>query len=272
MAIRQNHNGSEPEPYLPMDSKLSLREITKSFQKRGAPLPVLLRISLSVRTGEFVSILGPSGCGKSTLFNVLSGLTERDGGTISIDAREVESALGEVAYMQQKDLLFPWRTVRQNVLLGPEIAGGIEKAVEGEVEELMTRVGLRDFEGIYPAELSVGMRQRAALVRTLLLHRDILLLDEPFGALDAMTRTVMQRLLLELWTDYRKTVLLVTHDVEEAVLLSDRIYLLTARPASIKAEVTVDIPRPRKVTDPEFVDLKATLLDLLQGEIEKAFG
>ena len=272
MAISRHINGSESEPSLPVDSKLSLWDIRKSFHKGGAPLPVLLNISLSVRTGEFISILGPSGCGKSTLFNVLAGLTERDGGIISIDNRNIESALGEVAYMQQKDLLFPWRTVRQNVLLGPEIAGGIGKAVEREAKELMTRVGLRDFEGTYPAELSVGMRQRAALVRTLLIHKDILLLDEPFGALDAMTRTVMQRLLLELWMDYRKTVLLVTHDVEEAILLSDRIYLLTARPASIKGEMAVDILRPRRVTDPRFVDLKATLLDLLQEEVERFFG
>jgi len=116
------------------------------------------------------------------------------------------------------------------------------------------------------------MRQRAALVRTLLLHKDIFLLDEPFGALDAMTRSVMQRILLELWMDYRKTVLLVTHDVEEALLLSDRIYVLTARPASVKGEVGVDTPRPRKVTDSRFVDLKATLLDMLKGEIERVFA
>ena len=135
----------------------------------------------------------------------------------------------------------------------------------------MNRVGLGGFEGNYPVELSIGMRQRAALVRTLLFHKDILLLDEPFGALDAMTRSVMQRILLGLWIDYGKTILLVTHDVEEALLLSDRIYVLTARPATVKGEVSVDIPRPRKVTDSSFVDLKGNLLDMLQGEIERVF-
>jgi len=233
---------------------------------------VLLDISLFASPGEFISILGPSGCGKSTLFNVVAGLIQRDGGIISIDNREVESGLGDIAYMQQKDLLFPWRSVIQNVFLGPEISGEINEGVRNEALELMTRVGLRDFAGNYPAELSIGMRQRAALVRTLLFHKDILLLDEPFGALDAMTRSVMQHILIGLWMDYQKTILLVTHDVEEALLLSDRIYVLTARPAAVKGEVGVGIPRPRKVTDSRFVSLKGFLLDMLQEEIERVFA
>ncbi|NIO03307.1 MAG: ATP-binding cassette domain-containing protein [Proteobacteria bacterium] len=252
--------------------KFSLREITKSFPKGNSSILILRNVSLFARHGEFISILGPSGCGKSTLFNVLAGLIKRDGGIISIDDRTVDSGLGEVAYMQQKDLLFPWRTLKRNILLGPEISGDYQEAAEREAEQLMVRVGLKDFEKNYPAELSVGMRQRAALVRTLLSHKDILLLDEPFGALDAMTRSVMQRLLLELWADYRKTVLLVTHDVEEALLLSDRIYILTARPASVKGQIAVNIPRPRKVIDSRFVHFKATLLDSLEGEIERAFA
>jgi ABC-type nitrate/sulfonate/bicarbonate transport system ATPase subunit len=256
----------------PRDSKLTLREVKKSFSQNESSLAVLLDVSLFVRPGEFVSILGPSGCGKSTLFNVVAGLVQRDGGIISIDSRDVESGLGNVAYMQQKDLLFPWRTLLQNVLLGPEISGDVGEETRNEALELMTRVGLKGFQGTYPAELSMGMRQRAALVRTLLFHKDILLLDEPFGALDAMIRSVMQRMLLELWMDYRKTILLVTHDVEEALLLSDRVYVLTARPATVKGEVSVDIPRPRKVTDLGFVDLKRLLLDMLQGEIEKVFA
>jgi ABC-type nitrate/sulfonate/bicarbonate transport system ATPase subunit len=259
-------------PSFPGDSKLSFREIKKSFSKDGASLAVLLDVSLFAGQGEFISILGPSGCGKSTLFNVAAGLIQRDGGIISIEYREVESGLGDVAYMQQKDLLFPWRTILQNVLLGPEISGGGHKGARREAVDLMNRVGLRGFEGNYPAELSMGMRQRAALVRTLLFHKDILLLDEPFGALDAMTRSVMQDILLGLWMDYRKTILLVTHDIEEALLLSDRIYVLTARPATVKGEICVDIPRPRKVTDLDFVDLKGILLDMLQGEIERVFA
>lgn len=260
------------DPSFPRNSKLSLWEIKKSFSKGGSFLAVLLDISLFASPGEFISILGPSGCGKSTLFNVVAGLIQRDGGIISIDNREVESGLGDIAYMQQKDLLFPWRSVIQNVFLGPEISGEITEGVRNEALELMTRVGLRDFAENYPAELSIGMRQRAALVRTLLFHKDILLLDEPFGALDAMTRSVMQHILIGLWMDYQKTILLVTHDVEEALLLSDRIYVLTARPAAIKGEVGVDIPRPRKVTDSKFVGLKGFLLDMLQEEIERVFA
>lgn len=255
----------------PRNSKLSLRGIEKSFRQDGSSLAVLLDISLFARPGEFVSILGPSGCGKSTLFNVVAGLVQRDGGIISIDNREVQSGLGNVAYMQQKDLLFPWRTILQNVLLGPEISGGDHKGARREAVDLMNRVGLGGFEGNYPVELSIGMRQRAALVRTLLFHKDILLLDEPFGALDAMTRSVMQDILLGLWMDYGKTILLVTHDIEEALLLSDRIYVLTARPAIVKGEISVGIARPRKVTDSSFVDLKGILLDMLQGEIERVF-
>ena len=261
-----------PQASFPRDSKLSLTGVQKSFPKDGSRLAVLVNVSLSARPGEFVSILGPSGCGKSTLFNVLAGLIGRDGGTISIENREVENGLGEVAYMQQKDLLFPWRTILGNVLLGPEISGGVHNEIRGEAVELMTRVGLRGFEENYPAELSIGMRQRAALVRTLLFRKDILLLDEPFGALDAMTRSVMQHILLDLWMDYHKTILLVTHDVEEALLLSDRIYVLTARPATIKGEIQVDISRPRKVTDSSFVNLKGILLEMLQGEIERVFA
>jgi len=259
------------EASLPRDSELSLREIKKSYSKDGSSLPVLLDISLFARQGEFISILGPSGCGKSTLFNVVVGLIQRDGGIISIEYREVENGLGDVAYMQQKDLLFPWRTILQNVLLGPEISRSVNKGTQREAVDLMNRVGLKGFEGNYPDELSIGMRQRAALVRTLLFQKDILLLDEPFGALDAMTRSVMQRILLDLWMDYRKTILLVTHDIEEALLLSDRIYVLTARPATVKEEISVDIARPRKVTDSSFVDLKGILLDMLQGEIERVF-
>jgi len=260
------------EPSFSNEHKLSLWEIKKSFPKGDSSLTILHDVSLFVRTGEFISILGPSGCGKSTLFNVLAGLMKSDSGIISIDNKQVQNGLGEVAYMQQKDLLFPWRTVLQNVLLGPEISGEPLESAQREAEELINRVGLKGFERNYPAELSVGMRQRVALVRTLLSHKDILLLDEPFGALDAMTRSVMQRLLVDLWTEYRKTVLLVPHDVEEALLLSDRIYMLTARPASVKREIAVDIPRSRKVTDPKLVDLKATLLDMLEGEIERAFA
>jgi ABC-type nitrate/sulfonate/bicarbonate transport system ATPase subunit len=259
------------EASLPRESKLSLREIKKSYSKDGSSLAVLLDISLFARQGEFISILGPSGCGKSTLFNVVAGLIQRDGGIISIGYREVENGLGDVAYMQQKDLLLPWRTILQNVLLGPEISRSVNKGTQREAVDLMNRVGLKGFEGNHPDELSMGMRQRAALVRTLLFQKDILLLDEPFGALDAMTRSVMQRILLDLWMDYRKTILLVTHDVEEALLLSDRIYVLTARPAIVKGEISVDIARPRKVTNPNFVDLKGILLDMLQGEIERVF-
>jgi len=251
--------------------KIRMEDVHKSFVHNGGILEVLKGINLTARPGEFVAILGPSGCGKSTIFNILSGLVRPDHGVLSLDGRIVHDGAGLVGYMQQKDLLFPWRTVLDNVLLGPELEGKRHMA-QGEAQQLLARFGLGGFANAYPAQLSGGMRQRAALVRTLLLKKDLLLLDEPFGALDAMTRSVMHELVLHAWGEFGLTVLFVTHDVEEALLVASRIYVLTARPAKVKEEVLVPLERPRRVTDQEFVAFKGTLLTLLRGEMAGAFA
>ena len=174
--------------------------------------------------------------------------------------------------MQQKDLLLQWRTVMKNVLIGAEIQGESLIETKTEVLELLKQLGLQGFEKSYPMQLSGGMRQRVALVRTLLFKKDFLLLDEPFGALDAMTRTVMQSILLDIWNKNRQTVLLITHDIEEALILADKIYVLTARPATIKTVVDVSLSRPRDTTVRDIIDLKSRLFDLLKVEMQLVFA
>ena len=252
-------------------SKLEVKNLTQTFAQKGDTLPVLDNLNLSVDNGRFVALLGPSGCGKSTLFNIVSGLLAPDTGEIYLNEERIYGNTGDFAYMQQKDLLLPWRTVLRNVLIGPEIHNEPLNTAKVEAQQRLAQLGLSGFENSYPMQLSGGMRQRVALVRTLLFRKEILLLDEPFGALDAMTRTVMQSILLDIWAEDRQTVLLITHDVEEAVLLADKIYVLTARPATLKAEVPVPLPRPRNITDVSLIRLKQELLTLLQVEMSKVF-
>ena len=223
------------------DIRLELSDIRKSFDG----LAVLAGISLQVKRGEFVSILGPSGAGKSTLFRVLTGGVLPDGGAVHFDG----AAMGNsrpFAFMPQHDALMPWRRIIDNVTLGLEVQGIGRAAARAKVAPLLTEFGLEGFEQHYPAQLSGGMRQRAALLRTVVQDRAMLLLDEPFGALDALTRTGMQRWLMTMWAHHNWTALLITHDVREAVFLSDRIYALTARPTRVMREFIVPIPRSRR--------------------------
>ena len=229
-------------------------------------------LNFSVDDGEFVALLGPSGCGKSTLFNIISGLLVPDTGAVYLNGRRINGNTGDFAYMQQKDLLLPWRTVLRNVLVGPEIQGEPLDTAKEEAQQRLVQLGLSGFENSYPTQLSGGMRQRVALIRTLLFRKEILLLDEPFGALDAMTRTVMQSILLDIWMEGQQTVLLITHDVEEALLLADKIYVFTARPATLKAEIPVPLPRPRNITDTALIHLKSELLALLRVEMSRVFN
>lgn len=252
-------------------SRLEVRQLTQSFSQKGEVLPVLDDLSLSVGDGAFIAVLGPSGCGKSTLFNVIAGLLTPDSGEVYLNGERLRGNTGAFAYMQQKDLLLPWRTVLKNVLIGPEIHNEPIDIATAEAQQRLAQLGLAGFEQHYPAQLSGGMRQRAALVRTLLFRKPTLLLDEPFGALDAMTRTVMQSILLEIWAAENQTALLITHDVEEALLLADTIYVLTARPATLKAEIAVPLPRPRQITDIALIRLKQEILALLQVEMSKVF-
>jgi ABC-type nitrate/sulfonate/bicarbonate transport system ATPase subunit len=253
-----------------MDSiKIRLQDIHKSFSTGGHVLPVLQGVDLEVREGEFVSLVGPSGCGKSTLLNVIAGLEQPNSGTVEIIGLQAGTRLGHTGYMQQKDLLMPWRTVLDNAILPLELRGMPRSKARARALEVMDVLGLEGFEKQLPFALSGGMRQRVAFLRTLLTDQDVLLLDEPFGALDALTRSQMQEWLLGLWDSLGKTIVLVTHDVEEALLLSDRAYVITARPARVKLEVAVNLPRPRTLAmsgSEEFVSLKAKLLEALLAE------
>ncbi len=247
-------------------ARLEVQGIRKAFWGRWGYLPTLERVDMVVQAGEFVSIVGPSGCGKSTLFNIICGLEEADEGRVLLDGRDVTGQTGLFGYMLQRDLLLPWRTVLKNVILGPEVAGEDLRRARQEARELLPLFGLEGFEKASPATLSGGMRQRAALLRTFLCHREVLLLDEPFGALDALTRAGMQEWLLEVWGQLGQTILFITHDVEEAVFLSDRVYVLTARPARVCLELPVLLSRPRDrtlVTSPAFIALKRRLLEAL---------
>lgn len=252
--------------------KLDVKNLSHIFAQKNKQLPVLNKLNFSVETGQFVALLGPSGCGKSTLFNIIAGLLTLQVGEIHFNGKRIRGNTGLFGYMQQKDLLLPWRTVLKNVLIGPEIQKESLNSATTEAQKLLNHLGLQGFANTYPMLLSGGMRQRVALARTLLFRKDTLLLDEPFGALDAMTRTVMQSILLDIWNKEGQTVLLITHDIEEALLLSDKIYVLTARPASIKAEVNVPLPRPRSITDTELINLKSELFEMLKVEMQQVFN
>ena len=250
-------------------TKLRLRGIRHSFLTDGAPTPVLDGIDLHVSDGELVSVIGPSGCGKSTLLNVIAGLQDPDDGAVYVDGVPAGNRLGIAGYMHQEDLLMPWRTVLDNTILGLEVQGVSRTEARTKALSHFEAFGLSGYEKQWPHALSGGMRQRAALLRTVLMDRDIILLDEPFGALDALTRSQMQQWLMELWDSLNKTILLVTHDIEEALLLSDRIYVLTSRPAQVKTVVDVDLPRPRRynmITGERFMALRQSIISDLHQE------
>lgn len=242
--------------------------IEKRFVEAGRTVDVLRDISIEARAGEFVSVIGPSGCGKSTLFNIIAGLEDADAGEVRVDGTRANGHVEAFAYMPQQDLLFPWRRILDNTTLGLEIAGVPREEARRRAGALFPRFGLEGFERAYPHTLSGGMRQRAALLRTVVQERPILLLDEPLGALDALTRMEMQEWLARMSTEFGWTVLLVTHDVREAVLLSDRVVVLTPRPASVATTVEVPLPRPRRLDDfsaPAFISVEAAVMQALRA-------
>lgn len=238
------------------------------FNMDGQEFTALSPIDLEVPAGRFISLIGPSGCGKSTIFNIVAGLLQPTTGRVLIDGEDATGMIGQVGYMLQKDLLLPWRTVLDNVALGMEIRGVPIAEARERAAPLLQRYGLGGFETRYPSALSGGMRQRAALLRTLLIDMDVVLLDEPFGALDAQTKSQMQEWLLQLFNDFGRTVVFVTHDVEEAIFLSDDIYVMASRPGRLIDKMPVDLPRPRDrsvVSSPRFVAMKKYCLDLLHS-------
>jgi ABC-type nitrate/sulfonate/bicarbonate transport system ATPase subunit len=248
--------------------RLRAAGLGKRFGSGDRAVQALDGLDLEVADGEFVSVIGPSGCGKSTLFNILAGLEEPTAGTLELDGARSGAGglLGRVGYMPQRDLLMPWRTILDNTILGLEVAGVGRAEARRQALELFPAFGLAGFERRRPGELSGGMRQRAALLRTFLAGREVILLDEPFGALDSLTRAGMQQWLVEVWEQHRKTILLITHDVDEALFLSDRVYVLSPRPGRVVLSLEVDLPRPRAyelITGEPFVERKQLLLERL---------
>jgi ABC-type nitrate/sulfonate/bicarbonate transport system ATPase subunit len=252
--------------------KLCVADVSMTFRtgstskNPAGTFQALAPVTLAIPQGRFVSLIGPSGCGKSTIFNIIAGLLEPTAGRVIIDGVDATGTIGRVGYMLQKDLLLPWRTVLDNVILGMEIQGVPLAQARERALPLLTRYGLGGFEYLYPSSLSGGMRQRAALLRTLLFDTDVILLDEPFGALDAQTKLQMQEWLLQLWSDFGKTVLFVTHDVDEAIYLSDEVHVMGTRPGRIIETIPIALPRPRirsSALTPDFVVIKERCLKLL---------
>jgi ABC-type nitrate/sulfonate/bicarbonate transport system ATPase subunit len=247
--------------------KLELRDVSQRFGETLA----LTATSLSIAPAEFVSVVGPSGCGKSTIFNIIAGVLEPSSGKVLIDGKDVTGRSGHVGYMLQKDLLLPWRTVIDNIVLGAIMKGGASHAQRREGVELARRYGLGDFINHYPAALSGGMRQRVALMRTLAMHRDVMLLDEPFGALDSQTRLSMQQWLLDVWAEQKRTIVFVTHDIDEAIFLADRVMVMSPRPGRIQEILPVPLERPRPMSclaNKTFSTLKGRILELIFADAQ----
>ena len=245
------------------------RDVSVSFRTPAGRLPVIDRITLDVPSGGWTTLVGPSGCGKTTLLRMLAGLTPPDSGELAVGGVSCDPR-DRIAYLPQSDTLLPWRTALDNAVLASEIERRPRAQARQEARALFARFGLAGFEATFPAQLSGGMRQRLALIRTFLAHREILLLDEPLASLDALARMRLQDWLLHAWEEMRKTILLVTHDVEEAVLLSDSIVLLSRRPAHVRRRFPVAMSRPRRRAAPELGRLREEILALIFAEVSDA--
>lgn len=247
-----------------MTNKLEVHNLTHTFNG-GNTVHVLDDLSLDVADGEFVTLLGPSGSGKSTIFNLIGGLYRPDSGDILIDGTRVNGMRGNISYLPQQDSLLPWRTIEDNVTLVQEITGTVDKDT---ARKWLKRAGLEGYEKSYPGTLSGGMRQRVAFIRSLLSPQELMLLDEPFGALDELTRLDMQDWLLKIWEMDRRSVLFITHSIEEAIYMSDRILILSDKPARIAREIEVPFERPRNhdiILDESFTKLKREIYHMLRA-------
>jgi len=266
-AARDNGSRALPELQRTPGARLEVRGLRKTYSSGAGRLPVLEDVCLHAGSGEFVAVIGPSGCGKSTLFHILAGLEDPDRGDVLIDDVLVERRLGACAFMPQRDGLLPWRRTIDNVTVGLSLAGVGRDEARGRAQPLLERFGLGGFERAWPWQLSGGMRHRAAFLRTVLLGRPAMLLDEPFGALDGITRAELQQWLLEVWEQVGSTVILITHDVAEAVYLADRVYVFSPRPGRVAAEITIELPRPRSpelLGSQEFAAQEARLREALR--------
>lgn len=256
--------------------KLEIEHLSKYFVKRvGGRLEVLCDVSFRIARGEFVAVVGASGCGKTTLLRILDGLLEPTSGRLLLDGTEIHGITAQIAMVFQSDALFAWRTTLGNIVFGLEVQKRNKKEALSVANDLIRLVGLKGFEHHYPHELSGGMRQRVNLARALAVDPEVLLMDEPFAALDAQTREIMQLELLRIWSEREKTVLFVTHQIDEAVYLSDRVIIFSARPGRIKESIDIEIPRPRSLAvkrTPEFLQYVDQIWKLIEGDVMQAVG
>jgi len=254
-------------------TKLHIHHVSKTYRSDDQEVLAIDEIDLKIKNEEFATILGPSGCGKSTLLRIVAGLIKPTRGIVRLDGNRIARPGQDRGMVFQSYTLFPWLSVKENIQFGLEISGMPKVQQEQIAQEFVEKVGLKGFEKTYPKGLSGGMKQRVAIARALANNPAILLLDEPFGALDAQTRALMQELLTQVWEELHKTILFVTHDVEEAIFLSDRVFVMTARPGKIKAEIDIPLGRPRsyeiKATE-AFLNLKKQALALIREEAIKA--
>ena len=249
-----------------MTTALSLEQVSYSYHTMKQETTALSSITFDVLSGEFVAVVGPSGCGKSTMLHLIAKLLPLSGGTIKINGVPIEESTDHIGYMLQKDQLLPWRTIYENVTLGLKIQNIKDPEAFDKVDRLLELYGLKDFKNSYPSQLSGGMRQRAALLRTYMFSKNVALLDEPFSALDTLTKSDMHRWYLDVMDKIHLSTLFITHDIDEAILLSDRIYLLTGRPGRITEEIVIREPKPRRkdfnLTE-EFLEYKKDILKKL---------
>jgi len=248
---------------------IEVRHVDKCFPVPGGKVIALKEIDLSIGRGEFVCLLGPSGCGKSTLLNAIAGFSAPTGGDIMVDGRRVTGPGPDRGMVFQEYALFPWMTVAENIAFGLEIKGLRRREIDPRIAELLAMLKLTEFRDRFPKDLSGGMRQRVAIARILALDSPVMLMDEPFGALDALTRHSLQDELLRIWAATRKTIVFVTHSIEESIYLADRIVVLTYRPGTIKRDLRVELPRPRDSATPAFNDLKRELSLLVMEEQQR---
>ena len=264
-----------PPTASPSGLKLQTVGVSKSFVRADEELLVLEDINLSFRTGEFVSLVGASGCGKTTLLRIIDGLIEPTDGEVLLDGQRIGRPGPDRGFVFQTDCLLPWRSVLDNIVFGMELQRIPKSQARRRAQELINLVGLAGFEGHFPLELSGGMRQRVNLARALAVDPQLLLMDEPFAALDAQTREIMQSELLKMWRQTQKTVIFVTHQIEEAIYLSDRVIVFSARPAKIREIVSVNLGRPRALAvkrSQEFLELADRVWTLIEDEVLKSMG
>jgi NitT/TauT family transport system ATP-binding protein len=248
---------------------IDIRNVGVTFESKGTTVRAVEEVSINVQPGEFVSLVGPSGCGKSTLLSIVAGFMKPSSGSATVDGAEIVKPGSDRGVVFQQYSLFPWLTVKKNVEFGLKMRGEHKATREAKARTLLGLAGLLAFENHYPDQLSGGMKQRIGIVRALATSPQVLLMDEPFGALDTQTRVVMGQILTNMWQQFRISVFFITHDIEEAVFLSDRVYVMTARPGRIKAEIKIDLPRPRmaEMSDSQrFMDLTHELKELIREE------